>query len=64
METPVQKLRLCSAQKVSACLEMIFSVSVDSAFKLTLFAEFDDIVESFDVDPDCERHILLTHCRQ
>ena len=33
-------------------------------FKLTLFAEFNDIVESFNVHPNCQRNILLTHRRE
>ena len=33
-------------------------------FKLTLFAELYDIVQSLDVDADSKRHILFTHRRQ
>ena len=37
---------------------------LERLFKLTLFAEFNDIVESFNVHSDCQRNILLTHRRE
>ena len=45
-------------------MKLIKISKADSVFKLTLFAEFDHIVESFNVDPDCQRHILLANCRE
>ena len=32
--------------------------------KLTLFAELNDVVEAFDVDPDGQRNVLFTNRRQ
>ena len=32
--------------------------------KLTLFAELDDVVEAFDVDPDGQGNVLFTNRRQ
>ena len=32
--------------------------------QLTLFAELNDVVEAFDVDPDGQRNVLFTNRRQ